>query len=105
MIEAVTLEFCSIQKHFIRALRAKLSIPNFSQSPDIWQKPDRDISNFRISGQSLIKGNRHNSRTSDNIGIKLEPVTKLYKRNKRTSKKFDDDVMSESCNVIAMFRN
>ena len=37
--------------------------------------------------------------------MKLEPVTKLDKRNKTTSKKFDDDVMSENCNVIAIFSN
>ena len=55
MIEAVTLEPCSIQKHFIRELRAKLGIPNLSQSPDIGQKPDGGISDFWISGQSLLK--------------------------------------------------
>ena len=35
--------------------------------------------------------------------MKLGPVTKLDKRNKETSKKIDDDVMSENCNVIAIF--
>ena len=35
--------------------------------------------------------------------MKLGPVTKLDKRNKTTSKKFDDDVMSENCDVIAIF--
>ena len=30
--------------------------------------------------------------------MKLEPVTELDKRNK-----FDDDVMSENCDVIAIF--
>ena len=34
--------------------------------------------------------------------LKLGPVTKLSKRNKR-SKKFDDDVMSENCDVIVIF--
>ena len=52
------------------------------------------ISHFRISGQSLMKVNCHNSRTSDDIGMKLEPVAKLDKRNKTTSKKIDDGVMS-----------
>ena len=42
---------------------------------------------FWISGQSLIKRNCHNSWTSDDIDIKLEPITKLDKRNKTTSKK------------------
>ena len=32
------------------------------------------------------------------------PVTKLDKRNKTTSKTFDDDVMSENCDVIVIFR-
>ena len=35
--------------------------------------------------------------------MKLGPVTKLDKRNKTTSKKFDDNVMSENCDVIAIF--
>ena len=35
--------------------------------------------------------------------MKLRPVTKLDKRNKTTSKKFDDDVMSASCDIIVLF--
>ena len=35
--------------------------------------------------------------------MKLGPVTKLDKINKRTSKIFDDDVMSANCNVIVIF--
>ena len=35
--------------------------------------------------------------------MKLGPVTKLDKRNKTTSKKFDDNVMSENCDVIVIF--
>ena len=35
--------------------------------------------------------------------MKLRPVTKLNKRNKTTSKDFDDDVISENCDVIAIF--
>ena len=31
------------------------------------------------------------------------PVTKLDKKNKTTSKKFDDDVMSTDCDVIVIF--
>ena len=34
--------------------------------------------------------------------MKLGPVTKLDKRNKTTSKKFDDDVMSENCDITAI---
>ena len=36
--------------------------------------------------------------------MKHGPVTKHDKRNKTTSKKFDNDVMSESCNVIVFFK-
>ena len=35
--------------------------------------------------------------------MKLGPVTKLDKRNKLTSIKFDNDVMSLYCNVIVIF--
>ena len=35
--------------------------------------------------------------------MKLGPVTKLDKRDQITSKKFDDNVMSKDCNVIAIF--
>ena len=44
------------------------------------------ISDFQISGQSFIKRNCHNSRTSDYIDMKLGPVTKLVKKNNATSK-------------------
>ena len=35
--------------------------------------------------------------------MKLGPVTKLNKRNKATSKKFDVNVMLENCDVIIIF--
>ena len=35
--------------------------------------------------------------------MKLGSLTKLGKRNKTTSKEFDDDVISENCDVIAIF--
>ena len=74
------------------------------QSPDIGQNSDGVISIFWISGQSPIKENFHNSRTSGDIDMKLGPVTKLDKRNKTTSKKFDDDVMSENCASLSFFQ-
>ena len=74
-----------------------------SQSPDIGQNSDKDISDFRISGQSLIKEKCCNSRTSDDIHMKLGPVTKLDKRHKVTSKNFDDDVRSANCDAIVIF--
>ena len=36
--------------------------------------------------------------------MKLGPVTKLDKRNKTASKKFDVDIMSENCDAIVIFR-
>ena len=35
--------------------------------------------------------------------MKLGPVTKLDKRNKTTSKKFDDDVISANWDLIVIF--
>ena len=35
--------------------------------------------------------------------MKLGPVTKLDKKNKRTSKKIDDDVVPANCDVIVIF--
>ena len=35
--------------------------------------------------------------------MKLGPVTKLDKRNKTTSKNFDNDIMSGDCDVIVIF--
>ena len=63
---------------------------------------DEGISNSWISGQSLIKGNCHNPRTSDGIDMKLGPVTKLDKRNKITLRNFDDDVVTINCGVIVI---
>ena len=56
------------------------------KSPDILQNSDGGISDFWISGQSLIKENCHNSRTGDDIDMKIGPVTKLDMRNKKRSK-------------------
>ena len=73
------------------------------QSPDIGQNSDEGISDFRISGQPLIKRNCHNSWTIDDTDMKLGQVTKLDKRIKTTLKNFNDDVMPEICDVIAIF--
>ena len=78
---------------------------NCPSLPRYWAKLRRGCFHFQISGQSLIKENCYNSRTTDDIDIKLRPVTKIDKRNKTTSKKFNDDVMSENCDVIVIFRN
>ena len=55
MVAAVTLAFCIIQKHFTTEICAQYGITNFPQFPDIGQNLDGGISNFRISGQSIIK--------------------------------------------------
>ena len=59
-------------------------------------------SDFWISGESFVKENCHNSRTSDDIDIKFVTATKLDKGNKTRSKN-DDDVMTRNCDVIVMF--
>ena len=64
---------------------------------------DEGTSDFWISGQSHIKGNCHNSRTSDGIDMKLGPATKLDKRNRTILKKFDHDAMSQNCDIIVIF--
>ena len=63
---------------------SKRCIFNSYQSPDIAQNWDGGISNFLISGQFLMNENCPNSRTSNDINIKLEPAIKIYKKNKRT---------------------
>ena len=42
---------------------------------------------FQVSGQPLIKKNYHNTRTSDDIDMKLGSVTKINKEIRTTSKK------------------
>ena len=85
---------------FLTQKRSTFGVPNSSQSPDIGQSPDGGISDFRVSGQSLIKENCNNSRTSDNIDMKLGLVTTFDKRNKILSKNINDDVISENYDVI-----
>ena len=73
-----------------------------AQPPDIGQNTDGAISNisdFRISGQFLIKVNR----TNDDIEMKLGPVTKLDKRNKTMSRRFEDNAVSANYDVIVIF--
>ena len=58
------------------------------------------ISSFWISGQSLIKENCHNYRTSHDIDMKLRPVTKIDKTKKTASKKSGE---SANIDVIVSF--
>ena len=60
---------------------------------------------FPISGflvKFFINKNRHKSRTSDDIDMKLGPVTKLGKR-KETSKEFDRNVVSTNYDTSFIF--
>ena len=72
------------------------------QSPDIGENWD-GVSGFPDFWSTLIKENYHNSRTNDDIDMKLGLVTKLDERNKTMPKKFDDDVMYQSCDIIVIF--
>ena len=82
-VKAATLAFCSIPQTFIKDVHAKFGILYSSQFPDIGQNSDGGISDFRISGQSLIKRNCHNSWTSDDIDMKLGSITKPDKTKQR----------------------
>ena len=79
------------------------SVPYSPQSPDIGQNSEGSIFDFWIFGQSRIKINCFNSRTSDDTVMKLGPVTKRDRRYKATSKKIDDDFISENFDVITIF--
>ena len=62
------------------------------------------ISGFLFSISYKRKSSQlQNSRTSDDINMKLGSVTKLDKRNKNPLRKSDDDVISENYNVIVIF--
>ena len=79
-------------------------ITNSSQSPDIGQNSDGGISDFRISGQSFIKENCHNSRTSDDIDMTLGPITELNKKNEVTSKKLTKTSFWQIVTSLLFFR-
>ena len=85
-------------------IRTRFGISNSSYSPDILQNSDEGISNFWISGQSFIKKNCHNSRTSNYIDIKFGPITKLDKKNRLTLRKFDYDLVLSNCDVIVILQ-
>ena len=56
-------------------------------SSNIGQNADRSISNFQIFVQSVINENCHNSIPSNDIAMKLGPVTKPDIRNTAHVKK------------------
>ena len=61
-VKALTLVLCRIRKSFIKDIRGKFGVPNLPKSPEIRQNSNGGISDFQISGQSLINKNCHNSR-------------------------------------------
>ena len=73
------------------------------QSLDNGQNSAGGIFNLRISGQSFTEQSCHNSRTNNDIDVKLGLVTKLSKRNTATSKKFDHEVISAICDSLSFF--
>ena len=87
----------------MRDIRDKFGIPNLPQSPDIGQNSDGGISNFQISGQTFIEENCHNSRTSNDIDVKLWQVTKLEEKNTATSKKVWRWRYIGICDIIVIF--
>ena len=52
---------------------------------------------------SFINENRHSSRTSHEIGMKLGSVTKLDTRNTKTSKKFSNYVFQQIVTSLSFF--
>ena len=63
--------------------------------------------NPNLGGQNLVKSpmnkNCHNSRTSNDIDIKLGTLSKLEKRSTIKSKEFDDDVILTNYDPIIIF--
>ena len=47
--------------------------------------------------------NCHNSRTSDDIEMKLWPVNKINKKKKPESKTFEYNIIPENCDIIVIF--
>ena len=77
---------------------------NSPQSPDIGQNSDWGISDFQIFGKSVINENCHSSIASNDIAMKLGPVTKPDKRNTATSKNLEDDVTSADCTSLSFLQ-
>ena len=79
------------------------SVTFLPQSSNVGKNSDGGISDFRISGQSFMKENCHNSIDSDNIDRKIGPVTKIDKRNKAMSKKINNESILANFDVIVIF--
>ena len=74
-------------------------------SPQILSKTQMGvflISRFLVNSLVILSWSIH-SKTRGDIDTKLGPVAKLNKRNKTTSQKLHNDVMSINCDVIIIF--
>ena len=58
------------------------------------------ISQFLVN---LFKINYHNSRTGNDIDMKIGPMTAHHKRNKTMSNKIDNDFILANFDVIVIF--
>ena len=75
-----------------------------TQSPDIGLNFDGGVSNFQTSGQPFIEKNCYNSRTSNDIDVKLGPVTRLETKEHGNIKKVWRWRYIGVCDVIAIFQ-
>ena len=83
MVKAVNLVFCSIREHFIRDIRAKFGISNLPPVSRYWAKLKKGY--FQFTNFWAIPYKR-NPLYSDNIDMKLGPVTKLDREAKQRQK-------------------
>ena len=78
------------------------SVSLIQSSPQILGKFQRVVFSFSwFLVKSLIN---KTSRTSNDIAVNLERLSKLDKRNKKTSKKVDNNFMSETITSFLFFR-
>ena len=96
------LVFCRI-KSLIGNIHDTFGIPNLPQSPDIGptQTGVFPISAFLV--KLFTNKSCHKSRTSDDIDVKLRPVTKLDKGNTTTLKEFDSNTVSTNYHTSVIF--
>ena len=92
MVKAVTLALAAFSNFSLETLVPNL-VSLICPSPQILRRnSDGGISDFRISGKSLINKNCHNSRTSDDFDMKLGLVIKTRETRQRQQK-----LMMTSC--------
>ena len=83
MVKAVTLALAAFSNFSLETLVPNL-VSLICPSPQILRRnSDGGISDFRISGKSLINKNCHNSRTSDDFDMKLGSVIKTRETRQR----------------------